>query len=188
MLTAFSESDLQALVSAAYNACVNIAVVFQTSAYLSRAKKAVSDIESYNKYWIGENESATILKSYASWKSPGMIAAIERTLKITPPAWVFPYYWFHTALFASYGAKFKKLYEVCTTLRSAYPYMEQFSAWENYIALYKQFQDNNPAEPEKSGLDKSLKEAWDKISPILKWGAIGIAAIMALSGLTKEKK
>lgn len=185
MLTAFSESDLQALVSAASQASINMSLAY--NANKTGLKQLFPDILTLGNWFVGDNETSVILASYNEWKSPSVIAMIERNIP-SPPSWVFPYYWFHSPSFRIYGTRLKRLNEMATKLLSVYPMYEVNGALRAYIALYKQFQDNNPAEPEKPAVEKALKEAWDKMSPILKWGAIGIAAIFALSGFTKEKK
>ena len=194
MLAEYSEGDLKLLVDAASNASV-----FIWGAYTAFKDKITSlypsVVTSYKDWFVGDNEYPAILNAHNHWKSN----AIARWPSwAQAPRWFFPYKWFYDDTFRIYGQRMKKLNEMSQKILATYSWMQTSfgsSALTDYVAIYNQFSASNPAEPEKSGIQKTVdevadkfKEAWNAMSPILKWGAIGLAAIIALSGITKKKE
>jgi len=183
----FSEGGLSKLLAAADDLSGSVYYFYQDSSTSEKAaiKRVVRDIEVWKNWWVGSEEAATIMGDYNAWAS-------NPANRLNIPSWVLPYHWVFKTKFRTYGSRLKRLNEVAALLKQFRGYFEWGMGLLGtdipaYQTLYAQFVNYNPAEPEKPGVQKSLEEAWGKFSPILKWGAIGLAVIIALSGITKKK-
>lgn len=181
MLSEFSEDNLRQLVQAASNLSYDIYYSYEIDP--AEAKRYVSDIEPWKNWFIGESETSSILAAYNKWKTD----FLARNVKA--PSWAVIWKAFHSDVFRVYDIRLAKLYDISKRAHLIPEFISMEDSVGKFATLYASYIAYSPsAAKPTSEIEKALKEAWDKMSPVLKWGALGVAALLALSGFMKEKK
>jgi hypothetical protein len=150
----------------------------------AEAKKHASTIDPWTSWYIGTSDVRTASSDYTAYKNSFASQIGQAIPNWTPVILAQLWKLFFKDRFSAYDVKLKKLNDLSKQAKS----IPEFVEVDNSVSIFQTLYNGYVAYNSKSGVEQAFSDVWNKIKPILMWGTIGVAAVIALSGMTKKER